>query len=462
MTSLTNNKHSQRLVWLLLAMSVLLIGWRFSRAHHLVTRLEATRFAQEHYYTLWTDSNRLADTPQRWQAVNLVERDSDRIALELEGARDMEDEIDYYLNIHDVQDEGYDMVANFKPRLFRMADSLANLNAGIAQINRGAKWRIEHNVRYIAAEKQPPKNVHIDIDGVYTGEMDRQHKANGYGRFQAFDGTYYEGNWKDNMRDGFGFSISLTGPLRAGEWKDDKFLGERVNYHSNRIYGIDISKYQHIHAKKLHPILWNQLRITHLGTMSKKKVSGEVDYPVSFIFIKSTEGSSVKNQYYASDYRSARRKGIPVGTYHFFSVRSGAASQAYYFLNNTYLNTGDLPPVLDVEPTRQQIEELGGVKELFSRIRTWLKIVEQRAGVKPILYVNQTFVNRYLPEAPDVKRDYRVWIARYGEYKPDVRLAFWQLCPDGRVSGITGNVDINVFNGYRDKFDEFLKNETIR
>ena len=93
MTSLTNNKHSQRLVWLLLAMSVLLIGWRFSRAHHLVTRLEATRFAQEHYYTLWTDSNRLADTPQRWQAVNLVERDSDRIALELEGARDMEDEI---------------------------------------------------------------------------------------------------------------------------------------------------------------------------------------------------------------------------------------------------------------------------------------------------------------------------------------------------------------------------------
>ena len=82
--------------------------------------------------------------------------------------------------------------------------------------------------------------------------------------------------------------------------------------------------------------------------------------------------------------------------------------------------------------------------------------------MKPILYVNQTFVNRYLPEAPDIKRNYRVWIARYGDYKPDVRLAFWQLCPDGRVSGITGNVDINVFNGYRDKFDDFLKNQTIR
>ena len=49
-----------------------------------------------------------------------------------------------------------------------------------------------------------------------------------------------------------------------------------------------------------------------------------------------------------------------------------------------------------------------------------------------------------------------VWIARYGEYKPEVRLVFWQLCPDGRVSGITGEVDINVFNGYRDQLTSFL------
>ena len=68
----------------------------------------------------------------------------------------------------------------------------------------------------------------------------------------------------------------------------------------------------------------------------------------------------------------------------------------------------------------------------------------------------------YLPVAPDIKRDYRVWIARYGEYKPDVRLAFWQLCPDGRVAGIRPEVDINVFNGYQTQFDEFLEQETIR
>lgn len=54
-----------------------------------------------------------------------------------------------------------------------------------------------------------------------------------------------------------------------------------------------------------------------------------------------------------------------------------------------------------------------------------------------------------------------VWIARYGEYKPDVKLTYWQLCPDGRVRGINGEVDINVFNGYATQFDDFCTNKTV-
>ena len=82
--------------------------------------------------------------------------------------------------------------------------------------------------------------------------------------------------------------------------------------------------------------------------------------------------------------------------------------------------------------------------------------------MKPILYISQIFVNRYLPAAPDLKRDYKIWIARYGEYKPDIHLVYWQLCPDGRVAGIHGAVDINVFNGYQDAFTKFSQNEVVR
>ena len=43
-----------------------------------------------------------------------------------------------------------------------------------------------------------------------------------------------------------------------------------------------------------------------------------------------------------------------------------------------------------------------------------------------------------------------------------MKLVMWQLSPDGRVKGITGEVDINVFNGYQGQFDEFIEKETIR
>ena len=39
---------------------------------------------------------------------------------------------------------------------------------------------------------------------------------------------------------------------------------------------------------------------------------------------------------------------------------------------------------------------------------------------------------------------------------------YWQLCPDGRVSGITPKVDINVFNGYRSEFEDFLSKNCVK
>ena len=48
------------------------------------------------------------------------------------------------------------------------------------------------------------------------------------------------------------------------------------------------------------------------------------------------------------------------------------------------------------------------------------------------------------------------------EYKPDIHLIVWQLSPDGRVQGINGEVDINVFNGYQTQFNEFIEKETIQ
>ena len=165
--------------------------------------------------------------------------------------------------------------------------------------------------------------IRTDSAGIYRGDFDRNCTASGTGTYTAFDGEYYEGHWKDNMRTGFGFAIAPGAYLRLGEWYHNIYKGERLEYTTERIYGIDISRFQHEKGRKRFTIHWDNIRITHLGTISNKRVNGTVDYPVSFCYIKSTEGITVKNRYYHADYAAARHKNIRCGAYHFFSSPTG-------------------------------------------------------------------------------------------------------------------------------------------
>ena len=372
-------------------------------------------------------------------------------------------ELDYYLQRHNVRDEGFDMVARYAAE----GDSTLQVYHPIGPLLLSNYLIPSHSKRIFLDKNSRPmmatsdqdtleSGIRLDTLGIYAGLFNRHDEATGHGSFRYVDGSYYEGQWLNDQRNGFGFCVSSS-YLKAGQWQQDKFLGERMLYTTERIYGIDISRYQHDQNKTVYPIDWRHLRITQLSRrISEQLIDGRPDYPVSFVYIKSTEGISIVNKYFTTDYRSAHAHKIPVGAYHFFSTRQTPNEQATHFLQNTHFQKGDLPPMLDVEPSDALIEEMGGPEALFRSIRIWLKAVEKVVRCRPILYVNQRFVNHYLDLAPDLKRDYHFWIARYGEYKPDIHLDLWQLSPEGRVSGIRGAVDINVFNGYQGLWDQFL------
>ena len=382
-------------------------------------------------------------------------------------------ELEYYLQRHNVVDEGFDMVARYAEKgdstltTYMPQGNLVLTNA-LAVLNRKREGKqivkdpygriiigTFHNDTLVSG-------IRIDSQGTYAGQFNRHLQACGHGSYQQSDGTYYEGHWEEDYQHGFGFSVSTTN-LKAGQWKRGRFLGERMQYTTERIYGIDISRYQHEKGRRRFNINWKQLRITHLGRrISEQRINGDVDYPVSFVYIKSTEGISINNRYFAADYNRCHHLGIPVGAYHFFSTRQDPSSQASHFLKHTRFRKGDLPPMLDIEPSDHLIKQMGGAEVLFKNIRIWLKIVERVTGARPLLYVNQRFVNTYLDIAPDLKRDYHFWIARYGEYKPDIHLDLWQLSSDGVVRGIQGTVDLNVFNGYQGQWEEFLREQTIK
>ena len=427
-------------------------------------------------------------------------------------------ELQYFLRVHNVMDEGYNTIANYMTtsevelqNISKVVELLADstrraamqvhlvqqytlptagesaipcniremdARTGTCLVQTADHWMPDsayalYDSRFSATlrhEADSIRNIPSDTinavvqmrNGIYHGETNSRWQPAGHGTMHSPNGKIYDGMWIAGMRNGFGISLDSDGNVRIGEWKDDVYQGERPTYTAEHVYGIDISRHQHEKGRHKYSIHWPQVRIVHLGSKSPKRISGQVDYPVDFCFIKSTEGASVMNKYYSSDYMRARQAGIRVGTYHFFSVKSSVREQVHFFLKNSRFRPGDLPPVLDVEPTNAQISHYGGTEKLLSAMRTWLKLVEEQVGVKPIIYVNQNFVTKHLSQAPDIKRDYRIWIARYGEYKPDLRLTIWQLAPDGRVRGIHGEVDINVFNGYRDQYEEFLEQDSIR
>ena len=108
-----------------------------------------------------------------------------------------------------------------------------------------------------------------------------------------------------------------------------------------------------------------------LGKKSKKIIHGKVDYPVRFVFIKATEGVTVRNRYFAADYAAARKHGYRTGAYHFFSTKTSGRQQAINFLRHSRYTKGDLPPALDLEPTDAQIRKMGGIDNLFHHARQW-------------------------------------------------------------------------------------------
>ena len=191
------------------------------------------------------------------------------------------------------------------------------------------------------------------------------------------------------------------------------------------IHGIDISHYQG-------DIDWSKLKTAKIKNS-----------PVKFILIKSTEGSNKLDENFNDNFYQARENGFIRGAYHFWSNRTSPRQQAYYFLKQVHLEDGDLPPVLDVEhkPKNKSNEE-------FQRdILTWLHIVEDKYHVKPIIYTYYKFKEAYL-NAP-VFDDYPYWIAHYYVEKVAYKGSwkFWQHTDVGKLPGIKGYVDFNIYNG---------------
>lgn len=165
---------------------------------------------------------------------------------------------------------------------------------------------------------------------------------------------------------------------------------------------------------------------------------------MSFAFAKATEGITYTDPQFAVNWAGIQAAGLLRGAYHFFEANDDATAQAQHFLSMVQLAAGDLPPVLDVETT-------AGVSnsQIWSGVSTWLQLVEQETGRQPILYTAPGFWSSHQPDLALTR--YPLWLADYAA-QPTLPTGwtswlFWQHSQTGSVAGVTGAVDLDLFNG---------------
>lgn len=194
----------------------------------------------------------------------------------------------------------------------------------------------------------------------------------------------------------------------------------------DKTYGFDVSHYQN-----KEDIKWDSLTI------------GNKTIPLEFVVMRATMGNRNADKHFSDFWEQAKKQNLIRGAYHFYRADEDPVIQANNFLENVKLESGDLPPILDIE----KIPKRKTNKKLIEDLKVWCKIVEETYGEKPIIYTYYHYYKDFLKGEFD---DYPLWLANYNDVptpSPDSDWDFWQFTENGIVHGINTKVDLDIYNG---------------
>ena len=235
------------------------------------------------------------------------------------------------------------------------------------------------------------------------------------------------------FRDGFLYYLGFkTDKNVATLSKEERKLAdiriyEVLHKHDDKAIGFDVSEYQS-------EINWEQTY--HI----------DESFELSFVFIRATAGKDKMDKRFKENWKASKERQLIRGAYHYYRPNENSIAQAENFIKNVKLEKGDLPPVLDIEklPKSQSIDSLK------VGLRRWLKKVEKHYKVKPIIYSGESYYTDFLKKEFS---DYPLWIANYNFWRNHLEddWLFWQFTEKAKIQGIEGMVDINIFNGDKNK-----------
>jgi lysozyme len=230
----------------------------------------------------------------------------------------------------------------------------------------------------------------------------------------------------------------IVGPITMGVI-DAQLSNQQIN-------GIDVSQWNGL-------IDWNKAATTGY----------------KFFILKCSEGETLRDSRFASNYAELKRLGLNGSAYHFYRFFSDPIKQAQNFLagNFDFKDGKSLPPIIDIE--WQDSTGATNAKIIAERathvanIKTWLNQLENATGRKPMIYTQKSFWDDIVG-APTGFDAYPLWVVDYNlnhttPVMPSgwTQWTLWQYSSNSIVKGINGNTDMNRFNGSLNAFKKMLK-----
>lgn len=240
------------------------------------------------------------------------------------------------------------------------------------------------------------------------------------------------------------------------------------------VYGIDVSHHNDENCVCKAGQKCNLCKVDWSRVASQK---------VSFVYIKTTQGTRFKDPTFDYHWRALAQHKISRGPNHFMAADEDPVEQADHFVDKLQelgkLGPADLPPCLDLESdlrkdaakkwiivaeTGEKLDFWKGQEpdEIMGKILKWLRRVEERTGRIPIVYTSRGWWRDRIKDDKKfaVLKRYPIWIANYPESgRPanespkvpnDQSWALWHFSESARMRDaeiIPGNLDANVFKG---------------
>lgn len=162
---------------------------------------------------------------------------------------------------------------------------------------------------------------------------------------------------------------------------------------------------------------------------------------VDFVILRAGYGKEFSqiDKKFEEYYAECKKRNIPVGCYwySYAKTKADAEKEAEVFLKTIKGKQFDFPVYYDVE--EYDIFKLGK-KAVSEIIFTFCDTIE-KAGYFTGFYSNPNFLHNVIND--NVKSRFTLWLAHWDNNTPYCNYGIWQKSAKGKISGISGDVDLD-------------------